>query len=112
MYQLRDNLRSSGESRQMMPRIAVVALYGHSVHLANNMSFGRQNCRKRIPCACIKDAPLKVFHLVIEPLKGCSITIAEHPCHGSPCTTINGFDDPKFVFFDPTKCHISSNSIS
>jgi hypothetical protein len=25
---------------------------------------------------------------------------------------LNGFDDPKFVFIDPMKCHIPSNRIS
>jgi hypothetical protein len=29
-----------------------------------------------------------------------------------PRTTVNGFDNPKFPFFERIKCHISSNSIS
>ena len=52
-----------------------------------------------------------MFHFFIEPPESCSITTAEHPGHSSPCATVNGFDDPNFSFFDPTKCHISSNSI-
>jgi hypothetical protein len=53
-----------------------------------------------------------VFELVVEPFGRLhNITTTKHPGHSSPCATVNGFDDPKFVFFEPTKCCISSNSI-
>ncbi len=52
-----------------------------------------------------------MFYFFVESSKCYRITIAEHPGHSSPCATVNGFDNPKFSFFDPIKCHISSNSI-
>ena len=53
-----------------------------------------------------------MLDFVIEPLKRCNITTTDNPGNSSPCTTVRRFDNPLFVFFDPMKCHISSNSIS
>ena len=60
----------------------------------------------------IKNTFVQMFDLVIQLAEGCSITTTSDPGHGSPCATIQRFDDPYFVFFEPMKCHISSNSIS
>ena len=95
-----------------MACVAVVALDGDGVRLADDVAFGRQDFGKSVPVIRVKGAKGQVFDLVVEPLEGGSITIAENPGHSSPCATIHRFDKPDFVFFDPMKCHISSNSIS
>jgi hypothetical protein len=56
-----------------------------------------------LPIVGVKNAAGQMPDFVVESLKRCSITIAEHPGHSFPCTTINGFDEPKLVFFEPTK---------
>ena len=95
-----------------MTCVAVVLLNADCMRLANNVAGFWQNLSESLPIISKKDTIFTVFYFVIESSEGCSITIAEYPCHSFPCATINGFDEPKFVFFDPIKCHISSNSIS
>ena len=94
-----------------MACVAVVVFNVDCVGFADNMSLRRQDFCEGVPCVGVESAACKVFYFVIESSKCCSITTAEHPCHSSPRATVNGFDNPKFVFFDLTKCHISSNSI-
>jgi hypothetical protein len=94
-----------------MARIAVIVLNINGMRFTDYVSLRRQDFRESTPVIGIKSATRQMFDLVVEPLECCSITIAEHPGHSFPCTTINGLDDPKLVFFEPTKCHISSNSI-
>jgi hypothetical protein len=106
------HLCTAREPSQVMARIAVVVLNVNCVGLADDMAFGRQNFGKSTPIILVKRTAPQVFHFAVESPERCSITTAEYPCHGSPCATIKGFDDPKPVFFEPTKCHISSNSIS
>ena len=53
-----------------------------------------------------------MLDLVVEASKCCSISSAQDPGNSSSCTMINCFKDPKLVFFEPTKCQTSSNSIS
>ena len=52
-----------------------------------------------------------MLYFVVQSLKCGRITITEYPRHSSPCATVNCFDNPQFLFFEPMKCHISSNSI-
>src|SRR5215469_7374007 len=75
------------------------------------VTLRRQHSRKHIPVICVECTIRAVLHFVIEPSKGCSITIAENPGHGLACITVNCFEDPNSFFFEPTKCHISSNSM-
>jgi hypothetical protein len=96
----------------VVPGVAVVALYGDSVRLAYDVALVWEHFCESVPVVCVENATLQVLHFVVEPPECCRITTAEHPGHGSPCITVNGLDDPKLVFFEPTKCHISSNSIS
>ena len=49
-----------------------------------------------------------MFDFVIKSSKGSNITMTQFVLNHDP----QGFDNPVFVFFDPIKCHISSNSIS
>ncbi len=109
---LRNNLGSAGETTQVVARIAVVMFNIDGVRFADNMPFWRQNFGERIPVIRIKSAIFQMFYLVVEFSEGCRITTAEYPGHSSPCATVNGLDDPKLSFFEPIKCHISSNSIS
>lgn len=67
----------------MMARVAVIALNGHRVGFAYDMSFFGENVRKSIPVIRIEDALFQVFDFLVEPLEGCSITTAKHPGHGS-----------------------------
>ena len=78
----------------MMPCIAVVPLNTTRVLFASHMLLRRQNIRKRIPMVRVKSTGFQVFDLVIPSPEGRSITIAEHPAHGSPWATISGVYDP------------------
>jgi hypothetical protein len=96
----------------MMAGVAVILRNGDGMGLSDDMPFGRQTLRKGFPVVSVENALREMFDLVLEPLEGCSITTADHPGHSSPCATIHRLDDPEFGFFEPMKCHISSNSIS
>ena len=106
------HLGPPGKPPQVVTSIAVVSLNIRRVLLANEMSLRWQHRSKCPPVICMESTALKVLHLVVKSSESCNITTAEHPGHGSPCVTINGLDDPKLLFFDPMKCHISSNCIS
>lgn len=54
----------------------------------------------------------QVLDFGVKQLEDVSIMIAHNPVDTSPRATVQYLDDPSLVFFDPTKCHISSNSIS
>src|SRR5579871_5201361 len=108
----RDDLGASGHASQMVPSVAVVPLNGDCAGLADDVAFFGKNFGESVPIIGVEDAIRQVLYLVVEPPERCSITTADHPGNSSPCATIHRFDDPEFVFFDPMKCHISSNSIS
>ncbi len=108
---LGNDLGTPSESSQMVARVAVIVFNINRMGFADNMAFRRQNIRESIPVVSVKGAVFQMLYFVIESPKGCRITTAEHPGHGSPCATVNGFDNPKLSFFEPRKCHISSNSI-
>lgn len=95
-----------------MACVAVVLLNRDGVRLPNDVSFVGEHGCECIPVLRGKETVLQVLDLIVESPECCSITIADNPGDGSACSTIHGFDDPLFVCFDPTKCHISSNSIS
>ncbi|MFH1075356.1 MAG: hypothetical protein V1753_00700 [Pseudomonadota bacterium] len=99
-------------SAQMMTGVAVVLFDSCCVGLTNDMALLWKNFCKSIPIVSEKYTFGQVVDFVIESLEDCSITTANNPGNSSPCATIQRFDDTFFVFFDPTKCHISSNSIS
>ena len=111
MFEMRYNLGTPGESPQMMTRVAVIVLNINGMRFSDYVALGRQHFGKGVPIVCVKYASSDVLYFVIETVECCSITMPEHPGHSSPCITVNGFDEPKFVFFEPTKCHISSNSM-
>ena len=108
----RDDLGAPGEPPEEVARVAVVALDMQRVFLPYDVLPRRDDLGEGIPAVAVERARPEVLHLVVEPLEGCSITIAEHPGQGLPAAAINGLDEPKLLFFDSTKCHISSNSIS
>lgn len=95
-----------------MAGVAVILFNANCSGFTDDMAFWGKYASKGIPIICIESAFCQVLDFVVKLLEGCSITIADHPGKGSPCATIQGLDDPFFVFFEPTKCHISSNSIS
>jgi hypothetical protein len=97
---------------QMMPRIAAVLLYPRGVRLADPMPVLRQHRSECVPVVGVGRAARQVLDLVVEPSEGCNITTTDHPGNSAPCATIQRLDGPALVFFEPTKCHISSNSIS
>jgi hypothetical protein len=107
-----DDLGAAGHAPEMMAGIAVVVLDSDGVGLADDLTIRRQVPGESVPIVDIEDAVRQVLDLVVEPPEGCSITTACNPGHGSPCATIHRLDDPELVFFEPMKCHISSNSIS
>jgi len=111
MFEMGYNLGAPRESAQMVSRVAVIMLNVYSVRFSDNMTLRRQHFGKGIPVIRVKYTVGEVFYFVVETSECCSITTAEHPGHGSPCITVNGFDEPKLVFFEPIKCHISSNSM-
>ena len=84
----------------MMPRVAVVVFDGNGMRLADHVPFDRQDFCEGIPIIGVKNTVLQMLYFLVESSEGCGITIAEHPSHGSPCTTVNGFDDPKLVFLN------------
>jgi hypothetical protein len=108
----RDHLGSSGKSSQVVARIAVIAFDACGMALADDVAFWRQDLGEGLPRVSVINALFQVLDLIVEPPEGSSITTTEHPGHGSPCATIQGLDDPAFLFFEPMKCHISSNAIS
>ena len=67
----------------MMTCVAVVTLNSDRVGFADDMSFFGKDFRKGIPVICIEETPVQVFDFLVEAPKGCSITTAEHPGHGS-----------------------------
>jgi len=95
-----------------MTGVAVVLFDGNGSGFADDMSLRRQMLGEGIPVLGVEHAVRQVPELVVEPPEGCSITTADHPGHSSPYATIQRLDNPDFVFFEPMKCHISSNSIS
>ena len=107
-----DNLSAPRHTAKMVPCVAVVALDTDGSAFSDNVAFFGQNLRKSLPIICIECTLFQMLDFIIESLERCSITIPCNPGNRSPCTTIHGFDDPYFVFFEPMKCHISSNSIS
>ena len=78
----------------MMPGITVVLLYSDRVFLSDHMALRGKNFSEGIPIISIKNAIRQVLDFIIESLECCSITITDNPCNGSPCATIQGFDDP------------------
>ncbi len=67
----------------MMAHVTVIALNGHRVGFADDMSFFGKDFRKGIPVIRIEEALVQVFDFLVEPLEGCSITTADNPGHGS-----------------------------
>src|SRR5713101_6245079 len=96
----------------MMAGIAVVALDGDGMRLADDVTLRWQHSGESLPVIRVEGAVGQMPDFVVEPPEGLSITTACNPGHGSPCATIHRLDDPELVFFEPMKCHISSNSIS
>ena len=96
----------------MVARVTVVLLDSDSVRLADDVSIRGQHPGEGVPDVGVENTTGQVPDFVVEPPERCSITTAYNPGDGSPASTIQGLDDPPFVFFDPMKCHISSNSIS
>ena len=92
-----------------MPCIAVVTLNCHSTGFTNHVPFFGKHLGKNIPIVRIIGAML---YFVVESSKRCNITTAEYPGDSFPRAAINGLNEPKLVFFELIKCHISSNSIS
>ena len=82
-----------------MPRVAVVTFDCRSEALADDMPLGRQHLRERLPAVSVEKAVPQVHHLVVEPPERCRITSAQNPGESLPLTAVNGFDEPKFVFF-------------
>ena len=83
LFLFRDDLGPSGHAPQMMARVTVIALNGHRVGFAYNMTFFGKHVRKGLPVIRIEDALFQVFDFIVEPLEGCSITTANNPGHGS-----------------------------
>ena len=108
----RDDLGAAGHASEVMAGVAVIVLNGDRSGFADDMPLRRQMLGESIPAVGVEDTVGQVLDLVVEPSKRCSITTADHPGNRSPCATIHRLDDPEFVFFEPMKCHISSNSIS
>jgi len=81
----------------MVPGVAVVALDGDCVRLADDMPLPRQHLPERVPIVGVEGAALQVPDFPVEPPERCRITTAEHPGHGSPCATVKGLDDPSLV---------------
>ena len=105
-------LGASSEPCQMMADIAVVLLNGNSMLFSDDMPFGRQNLSESVPVICEKEAIPTMLHLVVKPPECRNIALAENPSNRLTCASVYCFDEPEFVFFEPMKCHISSNSIS
>jgi hypothetical protein len=82
------------------------------VGFSDDVTLDRKDFGKGFPRVGIENTLFQVSDFVVKLSEGASITTTEHPGHGSPCAMIHGFDDPEFLFFEPMKCLISSNSIS
>jgi hypothetical protein len=82
----------------MMSSVAIVLLYGYCVRFAGYMPFFWKYLSKSIPVISIESAIIHKLDFVIEAYESCSITISGHPGHSPPCTTIQRFDNPTFVF--------------
>lgn len=77
-----------------MASIAVVMLNVNCMSFADDMALRWQNLGEGVPMVSIESAVLQMSHFLVEPSEGCRITTAEYPGHGSPCITVNGFNDP------------------
>ena len=112
VFFLGDDFGSSSHASEVVAGVAIVLLDGNGVFFADDVSFGRQHFSEGIPVVGIKDAVGQVLDFVVKSSERLSITTADNPRDGFTCSASHRFEDPFFVFFDPTKCHISSNSIS
>jgi len=83
----------------MMSGVAIIVLDINRMRFTDDMALRWKHLGKSIPIICIESTVGQMLHLVVESPEGCSITTAEHPGHSSPAATVNGFDDPKLVFF-------------
>jgi len=108
----RNNLCSSGKSLQIMTSVTVVLFNTNGMRFPDNMAFRRQNFCESIPVVCKKHTMPTMLHFLVKPPKRRGIAPSENPSYRSACIAVYRFYEPEFVFFEPMKCHISSNSIS
>ncbi len=95
---LGNDFGAAGHTSEMVARVAVVSFDGDGMSFADDMAFGGQHLGESIPIVGVEGTVLQMLDLIVESLEGCSITMAEHPGHGSPRATIHRFDEPDFVF--------------
>jgi hypothetical protein len=95
-----DDLAASGHPREVMARVGVVTLDRMGVCFADHMLGGGQHGAVGRPVVS-KVYPSSACYAVVELAEGGSITMTDDPGEYSPCTTVQRFPDPTFVFFDP-----------
>jgi hypothetical protein len=95
-----DNLATSGHPCQVMAGIGIVTLYRVGGCFADHMLLWRQHSAVGRPVISIVHPP-RTFYPLIEAAEGGSITTTNNPGDSSPCTTVQRFPEPAFVFFDP-----------
>ena len=108
----RNNLGSSCKSCQMMTSVAVVLFYADSIIFSDNVAFRRQDFCESVPVVCEKHTIPTMLYFVVKSPECRGIATSKNPRDRFPRITVYSFYEPKFVFFEPMKCHISSNSIS
>jgi hypothetical protein len=95
----------------MMTGIAIVPLNCMGSAFPDDVSLRWQDFGERVPVIREESTVLQMLHFVVESLERCAITTTENPGDSSPAATVKCLDEPKLLFFDCMKCHISSNSI-
>ena len=81
-----------------MACIGVVALDQVGVRFADHMlGCGQHGAVGRPVIGELR--PPRPFYSVVESAEGGSITTTDDPGDNSPCTTVQGFPEPAFVFF-------------
>ncbi len=81
---LGDDFGSARHASEMVARIAVIALNGDGVLLADHVTVWRQDFGESLPGVGVKNAVGQMFDFVVEPLERCSITTADNPGNSSP----------------------------
>ncbi len=83
----------------MMASIAIILFDANGMTFSPDMAIRREDFGKSLPVIDVEGTFFQMFHLVVQPLKRCSITTTDNPGNSFPCATIQGFNDPFLVFF-------------
>lgn len=96
---MRNNFRAPRKSCDPMTSIRIVSFYPMSFLFTDYMALCRNYFRVAGPIVRVVSA-VGLVDFSKESAKGCSRTAAHNPGDTTPLTTIIGFPDPTFVFFE------------